>query len=280
MAKRIEEADKVYIENNCKYKTDSEIAKHIGCSVKTVERYRKSIGMMKNATKDPVVIVEGRKENYNRDIFDFHVRSFETSPRGGRIKKQLPPDEWTLFAEEWANYKIQLEDLTHTEQNTVEQLIFLKLRIDKNQKDYYEAMRIRDSIMAENEIVDIKDLDLSDPKQAELYQKVFNSSIRATDLNKEYKDLLEKSTKLNETLNATRRQREEKGKVGGDTFFSLCKKFESMQTREKEGRMAELLRISMEKKKDGMRNAIEFMDGELAPQLMDSETIAKVRDQQ
>jgi hypothetical protein len=44
--------------------------------------------------------------------------------------------------------------------------------------------------------------------------------------------------------------------------------------------MSELLRISMEKIKDEMRNALEFMDGELAPQLMDSETIAKVRDQQ
>jgi hypothetical protein len=280
MAKRIEEADKIYIENNCKYKTDADIAKHIGCSIKTVERYRKSIGMMKNTTKDPVVMIEQRKDYQNRDIFDFHVRSFETSPRGSRIKKQLPEEDWILFSEEWANYKIQLEDLTHTEQNTVEQLIFLKLRIDKNQKDYYDAMRIRDSLMANNDIVDVKDLDLSDPKQAELYQKIFNASMRATDLNKECKDLLEKSTKLNETLNATRRQREEKGKVGGDTFFSLCKKFESMQTREKEGRMAELLRLSMEKKQDSMRNAIEYMDGELAPQLLDSETVKKTREQQ
>jgi hypothetical protein len=225
-------------------------------------------------------MIEQRKDYQNRDIFDFHVRSFETSPRGSRIKKQLPEEDWILFSEEWANYKIQLEDLTHTEQNTVEQLIFLKLRIDKNQKDYYDAMRIRDSLMANNDIVDVKDLDLSDPKQAELYQKIFNASMRATDLNKEYKDLLEKSTKLNETLNATRRQREEKGKVGGDTFFSLCKKFESMQTREKEGRMAELLRLSMEKKQDSMRNAIEYMDGELAPQLLDSETVKKTREQQ
>ncbi len=104
--------------------------------------------------------------------------------------------------------------------------------------------------------------------------------MRATDLNKEYKDLLEKSTKLNETLNATRRQREEKGKVGGDTFFSLCKKFESTQTREKEGRMAELLKISMENKKEEMRNAIQFMDGEYAPQLLDSETIKKTEENQ
>ena len=280
MAKRIDEADKIYIENNCKHKTDAEIAEQIGCSIKTVERYRKTIGVMKNATKKPAILIEQHRHQNNRDAFDLQLRLFESSPRGIRIKKQLPEYDWQIFSEEWANYVIQLEDLTHTEQNTVEQLIFLKLRIDKNQKDYYDAMRIRDTLMNDNAIADIKDLDLTDPKQAEAYQKILNASLRATDLNKEYKDLLEKSTKLNETLNATRRQREEKGKVGGDTFFSLCKKFESTQTREKEGRMAELLKISMENKKEEMRNAIQFMDGEYAPQLLDSETIKKTEENQ
>lgn len=280
MAKRIDEADKIYIENNCKHKTDAEIAEQIGCSIKTVERYRKTIGVMKNATKKPAILIEQHRHQNNRDAFDLQLRLFESSPRGIRIKKQLPEYDWQIFSEEWANYVIQLEDLTHTEQNTVEQLIFLKLRIDKNQKDYYDAMRIRDTLMNDNAIADIKDLDLTDPKQAEAYQKILNASLRATDLNKEYKDLLEKSTKLNETLNATRRQREEKGKVGGDTFFSLCKKFESTQTREREGRMAELLKISMENKKEEMRNAIQFMDGEYAPQLLDSETIKKTEENQ
>jgi hypothetical protein len=36
----------------------------------------------------------------------------------------------------------------------------------------------------------------------------------------------------------------------------------------------------MEKKQDSMRNAIEYMDGELAPQLLDSETVKKTREQQ
>jgi len=280
MARRIDEADKLFIENNCKYKTDKEIAQALNCSIKTVERYRKSIGMQKNATKDPVVLIEQKKDFINRDLFDFQVRSFETSPRGIRIKEQLPKKDWAIFCEEWANYKLQLEDLTHTEQNTVEQIIFLKLRTDKNQKEYYDAVNLRDRLMEENGISDVKDLDLTDPKQAEVYQKIFNASIRTTDLNKEYKELLDKLVKLNETLNATRRQREEKGKVGGDTFFSLCKKFESTQVREKEGRMAELLKISMHNNTNNLRNAVEFLDGEHAPQLLDSETIKLTRDQQ
>ena len=37
--------------------------------------------------------------------------------------------------------------------------------------------------------------------------------------------------------------------------------------------MAELMRISMNKKTDDLRNGVSFMDGEIAPQLLDSDTI-------
>jgi hypothetical protein len=149
----------------------------------------------------------------------------------------------------------------------------LKLRIDKNQSDYSGAVRLRDDLMKENAIRDLKDLDLTDPQQAAVYEKVFAASLRLTDLNKEYKELLEKSTKISESLNITRKQREEKGKIGADTFFALCKKFDSKKNRNQEGRMADLMRISMGNKKNELRNGIEFMDGEIAPQLLDAETL-------
>jgi hypothetical protein len=101
-----------------------------------------------------------------------------------------------------------------------------------------------------------------------------------TDLNKEYKDLLDKMTKMSETLNVTRKQREEKGKVGAETFFMLCKKFENASVRQKEGRRAELLRIATESNQSKLREATEYMDGELAPQLLDSETLEKTERQQ
>jgi hypothetical protein len=41
--------------------------------------------------------------------------------------------------------------------------------------------------------------------------------------------------------------------------------------------MAELLKISMDSKTNQLRNAIEFMDGEMAPQLLDSDTVKEMR---
>lgn len=43
--------------------------------------------------------------------------------------------------------------------------------------------------------------------------------------------------------------------------------------------MAELLKISMNNNTDKLRNAIEFLDGENAPQLLDSQTIELTKDQ-
>ena len=40
--------------------------------------------------------------------------------------------------------------------------------------------------------------------------------------------------------------------------------------------MAELLKISTEKNMEKLREAVEYMDGEIAPQLLDKNTIDKM----
>jgi hypothetical protein len=245
----------------------AEISRRLDCSVKTIERYKKKIKQ-----NDPSLSEEEPKIETEKDV-SFWTKDLVNSARGRRIKGMLSKEEWESFCEDWAGYHIQLEDLNHTEENNIEQIIMLKLRIDKNQADYSKCLQLRDTLMRESGVRDIKDLDLSNPTEAQTYEKVFAASLRLTDLNKEYKELLEKSTKISESLNITRKQREERGKIGADTFFALCKKFDSKKTKTQEGRMAELMKISMNKKTDELRNGVTFMDGEIAPQLLDSNTI-------
>jgi hypothetical protein len=249
----------------------AEISRRLDCSVKTVERYKKKL---ENNTYQPSSA--GMSEDEKDASFWLH--ELNNSARGRRIKSILTKDEWSSFCEDWIGFHKQLEDLNHTEQNNIEQIIMLKLRIDKNQADYSSNVNLRDTLMRESGIRDIKDLDLTDPQQAQIYEKIFAAGLRLTDLNKEYKELLEKSTKISESLNITRKQREEKGKIGADTFFALCKKFDSKRTRNQEGRMAELMKLSMHKKTSDLRNAVEFMDGETAPQLLDATTVIKMEE--
>jgi len=270
MNKKISSSQIKFIEENIDKMSIVEIARHLGCSTKTIDRYKSKIFPKENGDKEK----NNSFENLDREYW---IKDIANSSRGRRLKNILNKDEWISFCDEWASYHGQLEDLNHTEENSIEQIILLKLRIDKNQYDYSKSINLRDSLMQESGVRDIKDLDLTDPNQAATYEKVFAASLRMTDLNKEYKELLEKSTKISESLNITRKQREEKGKVGADTFFSLCKKFDSKKTRNQEGRMAELLKISMENKTSKLRNAVEFMDGEVAPQLLDMETVKEMR---
>ncbi len=267
MNKKLSSVDLQFIKENLEKLSLAEIARRLDCSVKTIERYKKKLSA-------PDAVIEGGKVEYQAEKdLSFWSNDLMNSARGRRIKSILTKDEWESFCEDWAGYHIQLDDLNHTEENNIEQIIMLKLRIDKNQSDYSGAVRLRDDLMKENAIRDLKDLDLTDPQQAAVYEKVFAASLRLTDLNKEYKELLEKSTKISESLNITRKQREEKGKIGADTFFALCKKFDSKKTRNQEGRMADLMRMSMTNKQNELRNGVEFMDGEIAPQLLDAETL-------
>ena len=273
MNQKLSSADLSFIKDNIGKLSMAEISRKLNCSVKTIERYKKKI---ENAT-DQDIKLENSIANNDKGS-EFWIRDLLNSARGKRIKGMLTRQEWESFCEDWAGYHMQLDDLNHTEENNIEQIIMLKLRIDKNQSDYSKNLDLRDTLMRESGVRDIKDLDLTDPNQAQVYEKVFAASLRLSDLNKEYKELLEKSTKISESLNITRKQREEKGTVGADTLVALFKKYDSKKTRTQEGRMAELMKISMEKKTNELRNAIEFMDGEIAPQLLDAETVKQMGD--
>ena len=274
MAKKLTKTDHKYIRENYLRKTDSEIANVLGCTVRTIERSRKKMGLMKRGLKESIDIDESSPSNASdTDLERYYKSSLMSSVRGKRLRRELGNEDWETLVYEWVAYHMQLDDLTHTEENTIEHIIVLKLRMDKNQKDYQSSMLLRDSLMEETGIRDLKDLDLQDPEEAAVYEKIYSASVRMTDLNKEYKELLDKITKMSESLNVTRRQREEKGKVGAETFFMLCKEFESRAVRRKEGRKAELLRLATENNETKLRESVQYMDGEIAPQLLDLETI-------
>jgi hypothetical protein len=271
MTKRITPHDKDFILNNYLSMTDKEMSNVLHCSVKTIERHRASLGLSKRSSKTTKMELNSTlKEDDPREFFR---KEFLLSVRGRRMQQQVSPQDWPVVVSEWCEYHMQLDDLTYTEENTIEQIITLKLRMDRNQKEYRDSSMVRDILTKENNISDIKDLDLTDPDEAALYEKIYSASLKMMDLNKEYKDLLDKATKLQEALNVTRKQREEKGMVGANTFFDLCKSFELKKNRDQTNRMTELFKVATEKNMEKLREGIEFMDGEIAPQLLDAETI-------
>jgi len=282
--KRITDLDEEYIRIHCENKTDEELGKILSCSKSTIKRIRTKLGLNKYNTKSKKeknakaivkenIDADNRRFDNDMAVAAFHRDSLINSERGKKIRELTTSREWGVFVDEWVAYHLQLEDLRHTEKNTIEQIILLSLRISRNQKEYKEYSEVKEELLKNSGITSIAKLDHDDPDNINIYEQFMSASVRASDLNKEYKDMMEQSKKLNETLNVTRQQREKRGKVGGETFFSKCKEFEQRSMRAKEGRRAALLKMATEKSADKMRESVEYMDGEFAPQLLDSRTV-------
>lgn len=288
--KRLSDLDKEYIAAHCEHKTDAEIAKHLGCSTRTVARVRSSLHITKPGGKYKENEVSKSAESVEEavrkpmdlsesELISYYIKQFKMSSRGKRLKNLMSEDEYDVFIEQWVGFHLQLEDITHAEQNTIEQIILLKLRLDHNQKQYRTQVSLQEKLLEEAGVTSIDDLDMSDPDQFSLAERINMCGVQALNLNKDYKETLDRLDKLNQSLNVTRKQREEKGRVGGDTFFSKCQEFTKRSNREKEGRMAELLKMATYKNMNKLRQGIRYMDGEVAPQLLDEETVKMMEEQ-
>ena len=138
MAKKLTKTDHKYIRENYLRKTDSEIADVLGCTVRTIERSRKKMGLMKRGVKANLNLDEDNPND--TDLERYYKNSLMSSVRGKRLRRELGDEDWETLVYEWVAYHMQLDDLTHTEENTIEHIIILKLRMDKNQKDYQSSV--------------------------------------------------------------------------------------------------------------------------------------------
>jgi hypothetical protein len=133
MAKKLTKTDHKYIRENYLRKTDSEIANVLGCTVRTIERSRKKMGLMKRGLKESIDIDESSPSNASdTDLERYYKSSLMSSVRGKRLRRAIGNEDWETLVYEWVAYHMQLDDLTHTEENTIEHIIVLKLRMDKN----------------------------------------------------------------------------------------------------------------------------------------------------
>jgi predicted RNase H-like nuclease (RuvC/YqgF family) len=276
--------DKEFLRNNYHRMTDPELAKHLDCHVRTIENNRAKMGL----TKSHNSFQEGEAEvpdhpkwsdeqsQEKKELINYHTKNFMVSARAERIRQQLPSSsDYNFFVEEWVSFQMQLEDLKHSEENIVEQIIFYKIRMYSNQKQVSNQQKVIDSALEKCE-KPYERLNHED----DAYVTIVQAENKIMDLNKEFRELSEKSERLYQSLNTTRQQREKSGAVGADTFFKLIKKFENKKTRMKEGRMAGLINQSTNKKQDQMREVIEFTDGEFDSQLIDAETMEYKEDEE
>jgi len=191
------------------------------------------------------------------------------------LKNQFDKHEINTYMEEYGSICCQFEDIVTSEFFQIDD--FLKHRILINRqltlmKSMQEEVTALVKWLAENR----DDDDFTQEYKKERGEK----SIRAGDLrkalhkvNERYDKLVGEREKIYKNLAATRQDRVDELRKGGQDFFSLLVKLQNSEAeRDKQGKYAEMTRIAAEDIKKEFRKPTVFPDGEIGPIIMDAET--------
>lgn len=256
-------------------KTDTEIAKILGRNHVTISRYRKKNGLKKTGRGKLVIDSDAvSKESINKYVETTedkieHWKSYlKNSDRYKHIKKQYTDEDLDFFIEQWAVYHSELEELTPSEEDTIENLISLKIRMAHNRRHYKMSLENEEFILSHTD-GNLRELDLEKESDRELYDIMMSNNRDQQELNKEYKTLLNEFNELQKSLNVTRQQREANQKIGADTFLTLIKEMNDRDKRKTIAKHNERMRIATENQTKKLKKNYNFADGKIEPMLLD-----------
>lgn len=262
--------------------SDQEIADVLGCNRETVARHRKNKGLIKTGggvlkplIKKPDEVTDDYEElgDKTQAEQETHWRTvIRSSNRYPKLKDMFMPHELLEFEDKCIEYYIQMDDLTPTEQDMIELLIILKMRIDQNQKDYRKAQEIQ---LEYEEQIGTGVLDLDNTEHLQIYEMSISNSQNMIALNKDNKDLIEKVEKIQRAMNQTREQREKSKNVGQDTFFKLVKAMQSKRQRQESGSYTEKMKEATDQALIKMKKPHKFVNGVSEPIYLDGEDFKK-----
>lgn len=192
------------------------------------------------------------------------------------IQRQFEPEEVGVYIEDFGLLCCQFEDIVISEFMQIDDFIKHRILVDQQliishdiQKQIHELqLWFIESPKKEDENKDALKFRIGQQRVLEEKYRYLKS------INDRYDCLVKERAKIYVGLAATRRDRLDELKGGKATFLELVSKLQhSQDERDRQGRFAELTRISSEDIKDEFRKPVEFPDGSVEPIIMDSETL-------
>lgn len=274
--------ERKYIQDNWMNQSDEVIGKHLGRNSQTVEKYRKKRGWFKTNNKPQINIAGSSPDDkllndeLNRHSkvsadkkFLYWIESFKLTPTFRTIKDTMMDSDLEFFIEQWALYHVQLEDMTASEEDTLELLITLRLRLNNNQRALKQLQLQELDFQKEIDRLENSTIDVEHTEQNQLRAMIISNNKLQLELNKEYRELTDRYNDMQKLLNVTREQREQKQQVGGDTFLSLIRQFTDADRRREAGKYNELTKIAARRKLAELKMPHIFLDQTVEPIVMD-----------
>tara|TARA_R110000824_G_scaffold9415_10_gene42211 strand:- start:23893 stop:24672 length:780 start_codon:yes stop_codon:yes gene_type:complete len=255
--------EKLFLDQYLDSKDDQQLAMELDRTVGFVSKYRKS--------KPHTDITEEGSEI----ITKLHNIYFWKE-----IKTQLSTEELKGFEARWAALNQQFQDILPTDQMQMKDLITLEILINRVLTEKHGVLstinRLEKQLKREEEkAVEFQDTNLMLNIETQLNAAMASQNARTT----EHMKLQEKKDAKFKDLKATRDQRFKQLEDSRKSFFDLLKILDEKESRTKEGRQIELMKLSAKHKAKELAEYTEYDDGTVDRPLLNSDTAGEEEDE-
>lgn len=248
-----------YIRQNCFDLSVEEIANHLNRTVTPVQKFIDKENLKaRNMTDDEHLLVHLRGRYYYKEL-----------------GKQLDGPEIIFFEHQWIDYFKQFnEDVTHTEEMQILEVIRTEVLINRGMEDRQEAVK---NIERLNKLIEDE---MNKPEVMQDTQALasFQTQLGAAFASKsayinEHEKLLTKKERLLKDLKGTREQRKRRSEDAKTNFSAWLKQLDDIEVRKREGIDMEVNRIAANNAVDSMADYHKYEDGNLDQPFLNADTV-------
>ena len=247
-----------FIRQNCFNISIEEIAETLNRTKTPVQKFIDKENLkMRNMSDDEHLLVGLRDRYYYKEL-----------------KKQFGDPELIFFEHQWIDYFKQFsEDVTHTEEMEILEVIRTEVLINRGMEDRQEVLR---NIARLNKLIE-DEMDkppaTRDTQALASFQTQLGAAIssKSAYIN-EHEKLLTKKERLLKDLKGTREQRKRNADDAKTNFTSWLRQLDSKEFRQQEGFDMEVHRVASEKAMDKLAQYHEYEDGTVDQPMLNSDT--------
>ena len=248
-----------FIRQNCFDLSIEEIANNLNRTTAPVQKFIDKENLkMRNMTDDEHLLVELRGRYYYQEL-----------------RKQFNDAELIFFEHQWIDYFRQFsEDVTHTEEMEILEVIRTEVLINRGMEDRQEVMQ---NIERLNKLID-DEMEKPSAMQDTVALASFQTQLGAAISSKsayinEHEKLLTKKERLLKDLKGTREQRKRNADHAKTNLSSWLRQLDDKDLRKKEGFDMEVHRVAAEKALDKLSEYHEYEDGVVDQPILNADTL-------
>jgi len=246
----------------------------------TIRRYRRGLGVSRAPRKEVAdaesaasVMALAPPLGLDRlEKAEWYRAQFRKSHLCVTLRDQFEPDEVDVYLQEYGDLCCQFSDIVASEYLQIDDFLKHRLLVARQlslMKSFRAEIESTSQWLRQNPAT--VDESEEDKKQRIQNERLIDSKRSALkQANDRYDKLSAERNRISQNLAATRKDRLEELRGGGESFLDLvCRIQQSDKARQEEGRFAELSRMALEDEEGAMRREILFPDGGKDPLILD-----------